>query len=475
MALGLSGRAVDGSSTARAPAAALGAVRAALGSQGFEPDRWLARTDLADRGEEPPGCAVERWVEATSGWAGCAGSAGRRLPRVPPGDLIGRLEAVGALIAEASGRLGAEVGVDVGRELSRPKMRGRSSPGPERSVGGRCRMVRAADGWVAISLARPSDVEAVPAIVGRRVPALPGRGEVVGDAWGELERYCSGARADRLVERSQLLGVPAARVPRRPAVVGAPWRITGYGSGCPNAEGGRERRGRPPLVVNLAALWAGPLAAHLLWRSGAEVVTVEDAGRPDGARRGDPELFERLHRGHRMVAVDFSSRPGRRELVELVGSADLVVEGSRPRALEALGLDPEAFCSARPGRTWLSITGYGRTGPRANWTAFGDDAAAAAGVVGWDPAGRPGFCGDALADPVAGLCGAAGALVSMAAGGGHLVDTSMVAAAAFAAGGTGCGLDHRFRRSGGAWRVAHLPPGEEPAAWQEGRRGSEGR
>ena len=65
-----------------------------------------------------------------------------------------------------------------------------------------------------------------------------------------------------------------------------------------------------PRVVDLSALWAGPLAASLLQRNGAEVIKVEDTRRPDGARRGDAAFYDLLNAGKRSVALDLSS-PGR--------------------------------------------------------------------------------------------------------------------------------------------------------------------
>jgi crotonobetainyl-CoA:carnitine CoA-transferase CaiB-like acyl-CoA transferase len=202
-------------------------------------------------------------------------------------------------------------------------------------------------------------------------------------------------------------------------------------------------------------MWAGPLCAHLLGLAGARVVKVEDPDRPDGARHGDPLLFEMLHRGHRRMTVSFARAQDREGLRRLVDEADVVIEGSRPRALEALGLGPSAFCAARPGRTWVSITGYGRTGSRSNWVAFGDDAAAAGGLLSRDRAGRPVFCADAVADPVTGLFAATAALASMAAGGGHLVDGAMSRAAAYAAAGPGCPRRHVVERAGDGWVCAH--------------------
>ena len=183
-------------------------------------------------------------------------------------------------------------------------------------------------------------------------------------------------------------------------------------------------------------MWAGPLCARLLGLAGAEVIKVESPSRPDGARFGNREFFDWLHAGHRSVSVEFSTREGRAALAALLEVADVVIEASRPRALEALGLAPD-MVPHRPGQVWLSITGYGRTAPER--VAFGDDAAVAGGLVGWTAGGTssvPVFCADAIADPLAGVCGALAVARSRAAGGGELIDLSMRdAAAVFAAPG----------------------------------------
>ena len=160
------------------------------------------------------------------------------------------------------------------------------------------------------------------------------------------------------------------------------------------------------------------------------------------------------------------SARGRDRLHALVAAADVVVEASRPRALGQLRLSPESFLRARAGRTWISITGYGRRGPQANRVAFGDDAAVAGGLVGWcgvhpaeagGPEGAvPVFCADAVADPLSGLYAAFGGLASMAGGGGHLVDVSMSAAAAFVQSGPRCSAAHVVEGDGqGGWVVGH--------------------
>jgi crotonobetainyl-CoA:carnitine CoA-transferase CaiB-like acyl-CoA transferase len=188
-------------------------------------------------------------------------------------------------------------------------------------------------------------------------------------------------------------------------------------------------------VIDLSALWAGPLCAGILAAAGAAVVKVESPSRPDGARRGPRLFFDLLNAGKRSACVDLRSDLFR----ALVERADVVVESSRPRVMESLGIDPAALVRDR-GVTWVSITGYGRTGPWRDRVAFGDDAAAAGGacaLVG-DDGGPPLICADAFADPVAGLHAAAAALACLVGGRGALVDVALrrVVTSVFADAGT---------------------------------------
>jgi crotonobetainyl-CoA:carnitine CoA-transferase CaiB-like acyl-CoA transferase len=154
------------------------------------------------------------------------------------------------------------------------------------------------------------------------------------------------------------------------------------------------------------------------------VIKVESEKRPDGARQGNVDFFELLNTGKESVVLDFSSDKGIVQLRSLLEKADIVVEGSRPRALQQLGINPQQLLKSAPGLTWVSITGYGREEPAANWVAFGDDAAAAAGVA-MATADPPIFCGDALADPLTGIHSALAALAFWQGGGGVLLDLSL--------------------------------------------------
>ena len=140
---------------------------------------------------------------------------------------------------------------------------------------------------------------------------------------------------------------------------------------------------------------------------------VESASRPDGAR-DTPRFFDALHRGQQFVQLDFSSPREIAVLRELLMQADVVIEGSRPRALRQLGIRAEEITSTGP-RAWISITAHGRHDEWGRRVGFGDDAAAAGGLV-WNCTGGPMFVGDAIADPLTGLVAAAVAVDVLASG-----------------------------------------------------------
>ncbi|HEV7761438.1 MAG TPA: CoA transferase [Acidimicrobiales bacterium] len=371
-------------------------------------------------GVDPPaGDATAAW--AASGAMALTGHADGP-PLAPAAAVVPALEAAARSLTRLARARGASLPIDVGPLLSgRAGRLGLHRQG-RTSANGSCRLLATADGWAAVNLARPTDVSSVGAVIGRTVDD---------DPWAALTRAAERMAGGDLVERATLLGVPAAVVPavaagQLPAPAPTPAPFTLHQLGPRSAEAGYHR----PLVVDLSALWAGPLCAHLLGRAGLRIVKVESTRRPDGARAGDARFYGWLHGGHESVALDLSSSGGRAALGRLVAAADVIVESSRPRALAQLGIDVEAVLAGRPGTTWVSITGHGRRGDAAQRVAFGDDAAVAAGLVAHDDQGAPVFCGDAIADPVTGLSAALGALTSLAAGGGHLVDVPMVDAVA---------------------------------------------
>lgn len=353
----------------------------------------------------------QRWQD--SGCARLTGRAGGP-PLPPPPGLVEILDEVAARLRRSSGLVGREVVVDPLAELSlRARTHGHVGRG-DVSCGGASRLLRCADGWVALTLARADDFALVPALVQAPV------GDGDDDAWHAVTVWCGSRPTAAVEERAVLLGLPvgvagSVRTSEPAHVSVRPWR-------------GSVRE--VPQVVDLSSLWAGPLCGALLADAGLDVVKVESTTRPDGARSGPPEFFDHVNRGKRHHAVDVTTDEGRAELLALVEQADVVIEASRPRALRHLGIDRDVL--ERGPRVWVSITGHGRQGDAGDRVGFGDDAAVAGGLVVHDEMG-PVFCADAVADPITGMVAASRTLELLGAPSpGQCVhlDLSMAAASA---------------------------------------------
>jgi hypothetical protein len=327
------------------------------------------------------------------------------------------LERLSRRLAELTGALGRRVEVaDLGM-LDRAGMVELGPAGHRISPNGACRMFRAADGWLALNLARPEDVDLLPAWLGETLPP--------GDPWTAVETLAARRPAANLVAHGILLGLPVARVGEAAPDRRGPPQLK-YGPGA-------TRSDQPLKVLDLTALWAGPLCGAVFAAMGAEVVRVESLGRPDPTRTTAPEFFRRLNGAKRELALDLTAAEGLAELAGLVRQTDVLITSARPRAFVGLGLDPVALFAARPGLVWVAITAHGLEGEAGERVGFGDDTAAAGGLVGWNIAGEPHFLGDALSDPLTGLTAAVGALEALAAGGGVMIDAAMSRCAATAA------------------------------------------
>jgi hypothetical protein len=326
-------------------------------------------------------------------------------PLVAPDDLVERIQQLGQAVRAD--------GLDLVVERARAAGLSR---GGSLSCGGFARILPCADGWIACSLARPEDVELLPAWFDEPVG-------VAADPWTVVETLAARRTAAELVIAAAPLGLPVAALGEVPAEADP--------VGRQHLSNERRRRHRP-LVVDLSSLWAGPLCARLLGELGAEVVKVESTTRPDGARLGPDRFYDRLHHGHETVALDFTDPADLDVLFELVATADVVIEGSRPRALEQLGIHAAELAAAGP-IVWVSITAHGREGAARHRSGFGDDAAVAGGLVAWDEGG-PCFVADAIADPLTGMAAASEATAAVERGGGWLLDVSLSRIAAHVAG-----------------------------------------
>jgi len=281
------------------------------------------------------------------------------------------------------------------------------------SVGGFARFERGADGWVVLNLPRRSDLDLLPALL---------RATVEPEDWVTTRRLITALSVDELVARGTELGLAIARPNEQPPVA-SPSRVIA------RSPVRHPRAGERLLVVDLSALWAGPLAASLLLEAGARVVKVEARDRPDGARSGPRPFFDLLNAGKESVAIDLSAPDEVAFLFRLLAAADLVIEASRPRAVANLGVDPVELLE-RSGTSWVSITGHGRI-EQPGRVGFGDDAAVAGGL--WlDGAGPPVFVADAVADPLTGLAAAASAADVLASDHPAFIEVPLVRSAAWA-------------------------------------------
>jgi crotonobetainyl-CoA:carnitine CoA-transferase CaiB-like acyl-CoA transferase len=181
-----------------------------------------------------------------------------------------------------------------------------------------------------------------------------------------------------------------------------------------NAEGGP-----PPLhVVEVANYIAGPFAATLLADFGAEVVKVEPPQGGDRTRRheGGPQgLSHRWQvdgRNKWSVTLDLKHPGAQPVFTRLLEWADVLVENLRPGKLAKLGFGWDTAHEINPRLVYVSISGWGQTGPRRDLPAFDTTAVAFAGlmsVTGY-PDRLPVVPGYPVADYLAGTFGALGAL-----------------------------------------------------------------
>lgn len=346
--------------------------------------------------------SVSDW--SASGLAALTGASDGQ-PDVSRAAVLGRARGVAS---ELSGHFG--ITVDAAELLAgRAALLGLHRQG-RISAGGATRLLAGRDGWFALTLARPDDVAAVPALLESDV--------LIDYAWSAITEWAGRRQVADVAERARLLGLPVG-VLGETAV--APPVMRRHGNRNPLRDYARL------LVVDLSSMWAGPLCGQLLARAGATVVKVESPSRPDGTRQGERRFFDWMNAGKLCYATNFGQPD---DLRQLLAVADVVIESSRPDALVNRGLGPTDV-PARDGRVWLRVTGHGTDGERAHWVGFGDDAAVSGGLVGHDPAGTgPVFCGDAIADPLTGMHAALAVAESLQRGGGEIIEIALASVAA---------------------------------------------
>ncbi|OSZ61038.1 acyl-CoA transferase [Streptomyces pharetrae CZA14] len=198
----------------------------------------------------------------------------------------------------------------------------------------------------------------------------------------------------------------------------------------------------PPLtglrVLDLATLFAGPLAATLLGDFGADVIKVEHPTRPDPSRGHGPSKdgvglwWKLLGRNKRTITLDLSRPGGRATLLRLAAGADVIVENFRPGTLEKWDLGWPELSAANPRLVLARVTGFGQFGPYARRPGFGTLAEAMSGfaAITGEPDAPPTLPPFGLADSIAGLATAYAVLTALAGrdrtGAGQVVDLALI-------------------------------------------------
>ncbi len=189
-------------------------------------------------------------------------------------------------------------------------------------------------------------------------------------------------------------------------------------------------------ILDFTRVLAGPLSTALLADLGADVVKVEPPHGDDyrhigPMRAGKSALFTVMNRGKKSLVLDLG-RPEARELArELADRADVVVENFRPGVADRLGIGAAALRARNPKLVYVSISGFGQTGPLAQRPAYDIIVQAMSGLMEatGDPDGPPTMVGEAVSDVVAGMFASwailAALLHAQRTGEGQHVDVSM--------------------------------------------------
>ena len=189
-------------------------------------------------------------------------------------------------------------------------------------------------------------------------------------------------------------------------------------------------------ILDFTRVLAGPMSTALLADLGAEVVKVEppqgDDYRAIGPmKNGQSALFTVMNRNKQSLVLDLKSPQAAEIVQELAQKVDVVVENFRPGVAERLGIGPEKLRALNPKLVYVSVSGFGQTGPLAHRPAYDIIVQAMSGLMEatGEPNGAPTLVGEAVSDVVAGLFASwatlAALLQAQRTGAGQHVDVAM--------------------------------------------------
>jgi crotonobetainyl-CoA:carnitine CoA-transferase CaiB-like acyl-CoA transferase len=190
-------------------------------------------------------------------------------------------------------------------------------------------------------------------------------------------------------------------------------------------------------VIDMSRLVAGNAVSSQLADFGAEVIKIEDPGKGDPLRawqtNGVSVHWKLYARNKKSVALSLRPARGRELLLDLISTAEVLIENFRPGTLEKMGLAPAELHKRNPRLVIVRVSGWGQDGPYKDRPGFGTLVESMSGY-----ASRTGFADrepvlppTALADMVAGLYGAFAVMVALRrveveGGGGQVIDLPLL-------------------------------------------------
>ncbi len=175
------------------------------------------------------------------------------------------------------------------------------------------------------------------------------------------------------------------------------------------------------LVLDLSRVLAGPYCTLLLADLGARVIKIESPSGDDTRRWGPPYpagesgYYLSVNRGKESVVVDLKSAQGAELVRALARKADVIVENFKVGDLKRYGLDYDSVARENPAAVYVSITGYGQTGPRAGEAGYDGAMQAFSGLMAMlgEPGRAPVKLSVAWIDVLTGVHAAVGALAAL--------------------------------------------------------------
>jgi alpha-methylacyl-CoA racemase len=182
-------------------------------------------------------------------------------------------------------------------------------------------------------------------------------------------------------------------------------------------------------VLDLASVGPAARASRWLADYGAKVIKIGPVPSRDGVQIVPPYHSYSAHRGLKRVLLDLKDPDGVGVFLQLAEHSDVVIESFRPGVVDRLGIGYAAVAARNPRIVYCSTSGYGQTGPRAQWAGHDLNYLAVSGFLdctGRQADGRPPIPGATVADSAGGGMHAAMAiLAALASGTGAHLDVSV--------------------------------------------------